>query len=258
MSIELIIVLAVLGVGGLIGLFYVSHAIETQRRKKALLIASLSDQGFRLQRLLDFIPAAYVSREIRLILLNQIQQRFVRLVELAPDKEKFGIKLASCEAQIAELQTNPPQLPPPAFKSPEEANELRSLLQELSRVIETLAQNKAIPGAEVQRHLHSIHNSFIEASLNYFLQMGNTARQQKKPKLAIHHYQKAVAEMVKRNQQGVYAAQIDQIKLLIAEQQEVSNLEHNIPAAPTETASELDQGLNELIEEKDAWKKKYF
>lgn len=257
MSIELIIVLAVLGLGGLIGLFYVSHAIETQRRKKTLLIASLSDQGFRLQRLLDFIPAAYLSKEIRLVLLNQVQQRFIRLVELAPDKEKFGKKLASCEAQIAELQTVPQQLPPPSFKSPDEANELRSLLQELSRVIESLAQSKVIPGTEAQRHLNSIHASFIEASLNYFLQMGNTARQQKKPKLAVHHYQKAVAEMQKRNQQGAYETQIEQVKQLIAEQQEVANLEHNIPA-PTETASELDQGLNELLEEKDAWKKKYF
>ncbi|HVL01108.1 MAG TPA: hypothetical protein VM553_14925 [Dongiaceae bacterium] len=261
MSMELIIALAVLGLGGLIGLFYVSHSIEKQRRQKALLVASLSDQGFRLQRLLDFIPAAYVSKDIRHVLLTQVQQRFNKLVELAPDNEKFTKKLESCNAQILELQNSPMQIPPPAFKSPEEANELRTLLQELSRVIENLAQNKMIPAGDAQKHMHAIHNSFIEASLNYFLQMGNTARQQKKPKLAIHHYQKAMAEMQKRNQQGTHTAQIEQIKLLIAEQQQASQQETGIPA-PTQGqeqgASELDQGLNELMDEKDAWKKKYF
>lgn len=105
MSTELIIILSVLGLGGLIGLFYVSHAIEKQRRQKALMIANLSDYAFRLQRLLDFIPAAYLSKEVRLLLLNQIKKRMEKLIELAPDNEKFAKKLDSCNTQIADIQS---------------------------------------------------------------------------------------------------------------------------------------------------------
>ena len=43
MSTEMIVVASILGLGALIGLFYVSHAIEKQRRQKALMIANLRD-----------------------------------------------------------------------------------------------------------------------------------------------------------------------------------------------------------------------
>lgn len=256
MSTELIIILSVLGVGGLIGLFYVSHAIEKQRRQKALMIANLSDYAFRLQRLLDFIPAAYLSKEVRLLLLNQIKKRMEKLIELAPDNEKFAKKLDSCNTQIADIQSTstPPQAP--QLKTPEEANELRTLLQELSKVIEYFVQSKVLPAAEAQRHMVSIQNSFIDANLNYLLQMGQAARQEKKPKLAIHHYQKALAEMHKRNQNGQYNEKIQQLKTVLGELQTEAGIVET-PAA-TEANSELNEGLNELLEEQDAWKKKYF
>ncbi len=256
MSTELIIAAVILALGGLIALFYISHSIEQKRRQKALLVASLNDQGFRLQRLLDFIPPAYLGKDIRHLLLKQIKIRFDRLVELAPGNEKYAKKQASCDAQLAELQSAAAQIPPPAFKSPEEANELRTMLQELSKVIETFAHSKVIPANEAQKHLVSIQASFIEASLNYFLQMGNTARQQKKPKLAIHHYQKALAEMQKRNQQGAYKEKMEQVKLIINELQVESGQE--IAPVASQGHNELDEGLNELVQEQDAWKKKYF
>lgn len=256
MSIELVIALIVLGLAGLVGLFYISHSIEKQRRQKALLVASLNDQCFRLQRLMDFIPPAYVSKDIRQVLLKQIKMRLDRLLELAPDNEKFAKKMDSCTAQLTELQTTgaPPQ--PPILKTAEEANELRTLLQELSKLIESLAHSKVIPVGDANKYLQSIQASFIDASLNYFLQMGNNARQQKKPKLAIHHFQKAIAEMQKRNQQGIYAEKLEQLKQLIAELQ----VEAGAEPAPVavDAPNELDQGLNELMQEQEAWKKKYF
>lgn len=256
MSTELIVILSVLGVGGLIGLFYVSHAIEKQRRQKALMIANLSDYAFRLQRLLDFIPTAYLSKDVRLLLLGQIKKRMEKLVELAPGNEKFSKKLDSCNAQIADTQSTaiPPQAP--QLKTPEEANELRTLLQELSKVIEYFVQSKVLPVAEAQRHMASIQHSFIDANLNYLLQMGQAARQEKKPKLAIHHYQKAMAEMHKRNQKGLFNEKMQQLKAILEELQSEAGIVE-VPAA-TEGSSELNAGLNELLEEQDGWKKKYF
>ncbi len=256
MSTELIIILAILALGGLVGLFYVSHAVEKQRRQKALMIASLSDYAFRLQRLLDFIPAAYLHKDVRLLLLTQIKKRMEKLVELAPSNEKFAKKLESCNAQISDVQTSaiPPQAP--QIKTPEEANELRTMLQELSKVIEFFVQTKVLAGAEAQRHLAAIQNSFIDANLNYLLQMGQVARQEKKPKLAVHHFQKAMSEMHKRNQKGQYNDKIQQLKTIITElQTETGNAPE--PAA-TEGNSELTAGLDQLLEEQDAWKKKYF
>jgi len=256
MSTELIVIVSILGLGGLIGLFYVSHAIEKQRRQRALMIANLSDYAFRLQRLLDFIPAAYLNKDIRLLLLGQIRNRLEKLVELAPDNEKFSKKLSSCNAQITDTQSTTATPQAPQLKTPEEANELRTLLQELSKVIEYFVQSKVIAVADAQKHLGSIQQSFIEANLNYLLQMGNAARQEKKTKLALHHYQKAATEMNKRNQQGKYNERLQKLKILMEELQ----VEAGIVETPEPDAGpgELNAGLNEMLEEQDAWKKKYF
>lgn len=256
MSTELIVVASILGFGGLIGLFYVSHAIEKQRRQKALMIANLSDYAFRLQRLLDFIPVAYLNKDVRLLLLSQIHKRLERLVELTPGNDKFSKKLESCDAQIADVQSSaiPPQAP--HLKTPEEANELRTLLQELSKVIEYFTQTKVISAADAQKYLNAIQASFIEANINYMLQMGQSARQEKKPKLAIHHYQKAVAEMSKRNQSGKYTEKLQQLQHLLSELQAEAGIQE-VPQEET-GPTELNAGLNEMLEEQDAWKKKYF
>lgn len=255
MSTELIVIVSMLGLGCLVGLFYISHAMEKQRRKKALLIASLSDFAFRLQRLLDFIPAAYTSKEVRLLVLGQMRKRMEKLTQLAPDNDKFSKKLSSCNAQITDLQTAQPVPQAPQLKTPDEANELRAMLQELSKVIEYFAQAKVITVAEAQQHLAAIQQSFIEANLNYLLQMGQTARQDKKPKLALHHYQKALAEMVKRNQNDKYEDRIQKLKILL---EELQNEAEAVPAQTPERASELNAGLSEMLEEQDSWKKKYF
>ncbi len=256
MSTELIITLSVLGLGGLIALFYVSHAIEKQRRQKALMIANLSDYAFRLQRLLDYIPDAYLNKEVRLLLLNQIKKRLEHLVKISPDNDKFGKKLESCNSQITDLQSYTAPPPPPQLKTPEEANELRTLLQELSKVIDHLVQTKAISLNDAQRHQVALQASFIDANINYMLQMGQTAQKEKKPKLAIHHYQKAANEMTKRNQNGQYNEKLAQLKAIITELQAESGIQETPEVDPG--ASELNAGLNEMIEEQDAWKKKYF
>lgn len=256
MSTELIIILTVLGVGGLIGLFYVSHIVEKQRRQKALLVANLNDHAFRLQRLLDFTPAAYLHKDVRLLILNQIKERLDKLVELAPGNDKFNKKLQSCLAQISEAQNPAANPPPPAIKTPDEANELRTLLQELSKTLESFVQARILPAADAQRHQAFIQSNFIEANLNYLIQLGQVARQEKKPKLAIHHIQKALAEMQKRNQKGQYSARIEQLTLLIEE----LNQEAGVTSSAKEdnTQSELNNGIEQLSGEDESWKKKYF
>lgn len=255
MSMDLIVIVSILGLVTLVGLFYLNNALEEQRRRKAIVIAELSDFTFRLQRLLDFIPSAYINKDIRLLILTQMLMRLEKLVQLDPGNERFSKRLESCRAQLAEAQTPQLEPEPPQLGSPDEANELRTLLQELSRVIESFAQAKVIPVAVARQHLKSIQQSFIEANLNYLTQMAQTARQEKKYRLAQHHYRKALAEMEKRNQNGAYDERIQKVQRILEELQ--AELEATPP--PTEDSnSELNAGLTEMLEEQESWKKKYY
>ncbi len=257
MSTELIIVLGVLGVGGLVALFYVSHSLEKQKREKALLIANLGDYIIRLQRLLDAIPAPYLGKDIQLLLLEQIKKRVERLVELAPGNEKYRKKRDSVNGQLAEVSATTPQTQAPAFKSPEQANEVRKLLQDLSKVIESFMQNRVIDQNEARKYLTTIQSGFFDANLGYMTQVAETSKSQGKPKMAILNYEKVIAEMQKRNQKGAYNDKIARIKEIINELKAASGS----PTAQEQSASaagELNQGMDEFLEEEDAWKKKYF
>lgn len=255
MSTELIAILSVLGGAGLIGLFYISHSIEKQRRQRALMIANLSDYAFRLQRLLDSIPPAYLGKDIQLVLLGQIKKRMEKLKQLAPNNDKFRKKLDSTNEQIAEISGATTKQAKPQLKNPEEANQIRVLLQELSKVIEGYTQNKVLTVDEARKHLTFIQASFIDANLNFLLQVAESARQEKKTKVAILNYEKALAEMKKRNKKGEHNERIEQINAIINE----LKLESGQTVQTTSDAdNELDQAMNELIEEEDAWKKKYF
>ncbi|RLT98074.1 hypothetical protein [Ketobacter sp.] len=255
MSTELIIILSIVGGAGLIGLFYISHSIEKQRRQRALLIANLSDHAFRLQRILDSVPAAYTGKDIQLLLLGQIKKRMERLKDLAPGNEKFHKKLESTNAQIAEVTGATTPQTKPQLKCPEEANEIRTQLQDLSKVIEGFTQNKVISVDEARRYLSQLQSSFIDANLNYLLQVAENTRRENKPKLAILNYEKALAEMKKRNQKGAYDERMAQIGAIINELKIEAG--HQVEEDTTEN-NELTQAMDEMIEEEDAWKKKYF
>lgn len=256
MSTELIVVLSVLGIGGLIGLFYVSHSIEKQRREKALMIANLTDAVYRLQRLLDSIPAPYLSKDIQLLLLGQIKKRLERLVGLSQNNEKFRKKRDAANEQISEISASTIQQKATQLKTPEEAAELRKLLQELSKTIEGFMQNKIIGANDARKHLSTVQNSFFEANLSYLTQLASNARTEGKPKLAILNYEKVIKEMQKRNQKGAFNEKIEQINAVISE------LKVEAGATPQQEnakpSGELTQAMDEIMEEEDAWKKKYF
>lgn len=255
MSSELIVILSIVGGAGLIGLFYISHSIEQQRRQRALLIANISDFAFRLQRLLDSIPPAYLGKDIQLLLLGQIKKRMERLKELAPSNDKFRKKLDATNEHIAEVTGSTAKQVKPQIKSPEEASQIRTLLQDLSKIIETFAQNKIITVAEARTHLAFLQSSYLDANLNHLLHQAETARQEQKPKVAILNYEKALTEMKKRNKKGNFSERIEQVTAIINQLREEAG--HAVVSTADEP-NELNQAINELIEEEDAWKKKYF
>jgi len=255
MSTEMIVILSIVGGAGLIGLFYVSHTIEKQRRQRALLIANISDYAFRLQRLLDAIPPAYTGKDIQLLLLGQIKKRMERLRELAPASDKFRKKLDAANEQIAEISAATAKQTKPQIKTPEEANQLRTLLQDLSKIIENLTQNKVITVEEARKHLAFVQTSYLDANLNHLLQMAQSARQENKPKVAILNYEKALTEMKKRNKKGNFTERMEQITAII---QELKVESGHVVESTADENNELNQAMEELIEEEDAWKKKYF
>ena len=79
-----------------------------------------------------------------------------------------------------------------------------------------------------------------------------------KTKLAIHNFQKAIAELSKHNQNNMYAQKIAELKNVVAQLQEETGVQGQATEQTTSTNGALSQGLDELLEEDNSWKKKYF
>lgn len=255
MPTELIAMISVLGIGVVLGLIWYGHNKEKERAQKALLVASLSERAHRLQRLLDSLPGAYIEKDVKLLLLNQIKLRLDKLVELAPSNEKFKRSLDSIVAQISETQSSNTKPPTPQLKSPEEAKETKNLLQDLSKVIESLASSKAVPVSTAKKYLTNIQQQYIEANINYSIQVADQSRRDNKTKLAAHQYQKAIAELTKHNQHNQHnkhTEKINQLKEILSSLTGVEEDEEEVKG------DELSKGVKNLAEEDDSWKKKYF
>lgn len=257
MSTELIIVFVVLGIVVLGGVLYVNRNIEKEKAKKAVLIGTLSETAHRLQRIIDTIPDAYIHKDLKLTILNEMQKRLEKLVEVAPEQETFKKKLEITKAMITELQSNPVKKQEPRITNPQQANEIRALLQDLTKIIESFRDTSIIPGAAANVFLAHVHDSFVEANVSYLTLLGDQSKSERKWKLAVHHYQKGMAELAKRNQNGRYNDKLAQMKAMCDELNRRADDEAGVQRK-TEEASELTKGLSDLANEEEAWKKKYF
>ncbi|OUS31911.1 hypothetical protein A9Q99_02115 [Gammaproteobacteria bacterium 45_16_T64] len=252
MPTELIAMISVLGIGVVLGLIWYGHNKEKERAQKALLVASLSERAHRLQRLLDMLPDAYVEKDVRLLLLTQVKMRMEKLTELAPSNEKFKRNLDSLTAQISETQSSSAKPPIPQLKSPEEAKETKNLLQDLSKILESLAASKALPVSSAKKYLANIHQLYIEANINYSIQIADQSRRDNKTKLATHQYQKAITELSKHNQNNKHTEKISQLKEILKSLTGADEEEEEAKG------DELSKGIKNLSDEDDSWKKKYF
>jgi len=248
-----IVILSIAGGGLLIGLFYISYYIESQKTRKALLIANLSERAHRLQRLIDFLPAAYLPHEIKQILVKQAHQRVSKLVELAPTNSTFKKRFNSLSTQLQEQPSTPPS-DTYHFKTAEEAREIKVLLQDLSKVIEALASSKIIPVNNAKQILVLLQKKYTDVSLNINIQLAEQSHKDKKYRLATHQYKKAITELSKRNQNGEHTAKIEQIKERLAS----LNQQQGTTSTPDDTTPSLANQVDKLEEKDNAWKKKYF
>jgi hypothetical protein len=257
MSTEMIALLVLAGFFILGGVFYINHNLEQAKNKKAVMIGNLSETAHRLQRIIEVIPDSYIHRDLKIIILNEMRGRLEKLAELAPTMESVKKKLENCDTTLKELQANTQKPQPPRITSPQQADEIRNLLQDLSKVIETFSSSQLITPAQASTFLTHVQDSFAEAHVNYMILLGDQCRNDKKWRLAVHHYQKASAEMSKRNPNGRYNERLQQLKTLCDELTRRAD-EEGGTAKKAETNSELDQAMNEFLEEEESWKKKYF
>ncbi len=253
----LVTILGVVGIFLITGVIYISHTIEKQRAKRALLIANLTDKVQGLQMLIDSIPPAFVPKSLKLFILNEIKMRYIRLAEIAPQNTSFKKNLDTTSMQISDIENARKASPAPRFDTPADANKIKACLQELNKAIEAFVKAGKIQVEDGKQYLLKTHLAVVEADVNFLIHQAEQAQQEHKIKVAILHYQKAVAELSSHNSNNQYSERIEQLKSHIDELSK-EELAEAAAAQASNADNELTKGIDDLIKDDNAWKKKYY
>jgi len=264
MSTPVVVLVVIVGVIVLFTLFYINNNMERQRLKRALKIAEVADRARRGQVLVDSIPAFAFPKELRMIVLGEIIRALREHEQLDPSNKNIARRILVAQAQLEEAQNTPATQA--KIKSKDEAKEVRDHLADLMQYVQQLLQRKVIDTSVAAAFSEQIRNTHIEMTVAFFSQLAQEALRQNKPRVAIHNYQRATAELQKNNRNGGFNEQIANlqraIQLLQANDQgEEKPKPKTLPTADAKKEdqdSQLDKEMDSMLSEKDAWKKKKF
>lgn len=266
MSTPIMVLVVIVGVIVLFSVFYINHNMERQRLKRAIKIAEVADRARRGQLLVDSVPSYAFPKELRMIVLNEVIRALREHEQLDADNKSISRRILVAQAQLEELQ-NTPAVAQTKVKSKEEAKEVRDGLADLMQYVQTLHQRKIIDANATAIFSEQIRKTHIEMTVAFFAQLAQEALRQNKPRVAVHNYQRAAAELQKNNKNGGFNEQIAQLQHAIQELQAKEQGEEKpkpktLPTADAKphekTESLLDKEMDSVLADKDAWKKKKF
>ncbi|HET8705759.1 MAG TPA: hypothetical protein VFM46_05590 [Pseudomonadales bacterium] len=265
MSTPIVVLIVIVGVIVLFSVFYINHNMERQRLKRAVKIAEVAERARRGQILVDSIPAFAFPRELRIIILNEIIRALREHEQLDGENKNIARRILVAQAQLEELQNTPTAQG--KIKNKEEAKEIRDHLGDLLQYMHGLQQRRLIDPGTAAVFAEQIRVTHVDMTVAFFCQLAQEALRQNKPRVAVHNYQRAVAELQKNNKNGGFKDQIANIQRAIQELQAKETAEDKPKAKTLPTAdakqhehqeSQLDREMDSLLTEKDAWKKKKF
>lgn len=252
MSPLVITLLIVGGIGILMMIAYINHAVENNKLEKARLKAELNDRIRRCAEVSESMPGQLMSPELKLV-LTLIQARYSERL-LAKDKSNNALKesLNGLNQLITQGESIPVKNPPVKILTEPQAKQIRYILENLHGQISRAGQDGALPAAEAKQWLQQIPALLTQLHIEYFSNLGQRAMQQNQPGQARLAFERGVQYLRKQNDSARYSAQLKAFQ----EQLEVANnLVLNQAPAPTDTDSELTQGLDSIGSDED-WKKK--
>lgn len=233
-------------------LIVVSQMRERARIERARKVTALEDSYRRASRLMSELPGQYLTRDLKLLLIRNMEETCRGLAAL-----KAGSSVASWQASVAELrqrvENDDDQRSPVKIDSPDKSSYVQELLQNLFKLIEGMHKAGQIDGPTAKKNLkfvlflvHKTH-----ADLHVF-QARDHVRQNQIRK-AIHAYHLASTEMGKSrdNPMALKAVKSFRTRIKELEAMEKDGTEQGQETGPSKLDREWDTFMHD-----DTWRKK--
>lgn len=230
-----------------------SQMRERARIERARKITALEDRYKRASRLLSELPGQYLTDDLKLLLIHNMEESCRELVAL----KSGSSSVAAWQAAIAELrqkvESNDDQRPPVKIDSPDKSNYVQELLQNLFRMIEGLHKTGQIDGTTARKNLKFV--LFLvnktHADLHVFRARDHVSQNQIRK--AIHAYYLASTEMGKSKDNPMALKAVKSFRTRIKELEAMEK--DGTQEQPGEGISKLDREWDTFGHD-DRWRKK--
>lgn len=250
-SITLILALAAVVAVSII-IIVASQLREKARIERARKITALEDRYKRCERLLTELPGQYLTPELKLLLLNEMEAACDNLAAFSSGLpiEKWREAATQEKARIQDEQDT---TTPVAIDTPEKSRYIKELLESLFKLIISMHKSGRIDGEtsrEKQQYiLFLVHKT--HADLHVFQAREHIRKNQIRQ--AIHAYHMASTEMGKSRDNPLATRAVKAFRKRITELEAVNEKGESTGSA--EPDSELDKQWDRFFHEDD-WKKK--
>ncbi len=247
----IVLILAAIVIASII-IIVISQMRERARIERMRKITSCEDTYNRAHRLLAEIPGQYLTSDLKLLLIKQMEEACRDLAILKSDLpvKKWQEDILALKNEILENRDTRTFV---KIDSPEKSAQVKELLQGLFRMIESMYKKRRIDGATAKANLK--HVLFLvhktHADLHVF-QARDYVRQNEIRK-AIHAYHLASTEMGKSRDNPMAMKAVKSFRTRINELEAMSA--SGTDTSSPESQSKLDREWDSFLHE-DEWKKK--
>lgn len=233
----------------------VARAREEARIETARKYTALEDAHRRTVRILDDMPPQYLTRDLKLMLVERALELCGEMSGIRNDSSLNTI-IEQHKARRVQLTAEATQSQPVPIDTPEKVGETKQLLDHLFKFIEGQAKRGKMQTATAQKYLHQILFLIRKTQADFLVMQASQEERQGQFRKAIHFYHLAIAEFLKVKSDPQAIAMVkaynDRIKEL---ETRASAATGNAPAEKTETKA-IDKAWEQFSEEEEQWKKK--
>lgn len=234
---------------------YIAQARERARIEKIQKIKHFSDRHERLQRLLHELPPQYLSDELRALIAQQSITTLERLISLKKSKH-YESYLESDKEYLNKLQNKKLELASVPVNSPEQAQEVRRLLEALFKFVQQQAQQKRLDPGRAKQYALQIKFFATKSKTDNLVGKAEATFKAGKPRAAIHCYHTAIEAFKPMSDYPAAAELIQEFKKKIKTLEQDADKQNKVVQAKAQSQVEESDQWNEFLGDDDDWKKK--
>lgn len=242
----------------LIGIAYINQQMEKNRIERSRISQNLHDQINMLESLLRDLPAHYLHKGLKRLLIESMMYKSNHLFSIGDKTQKNFAKqmLGEAQTQLSQLnsQGEPKEIP---LKTSEQVRRVRNLLEVLNQHLLSLARAGRISKDKAKSYHTLVKYLYTQAAFEFYRAKAEEMEAGNKIRSAIHQYYQEVTELEKfTNKNGDRIEYVrKKIDALKKKADEEAMVKRNHEKA-TDQPSQLEKGMDEIAAEDERTKMK--